>query len=238
MIVPTGLAIPTEDDLLAQGLDFKPLWWAADVPSTWTSWLTSLPAAQRGGEYHHITRRDLLTVNLDDLPGHHGPLLLACYVWGHGPSAPRWRRKVFMDTPSTELAEHLTAARRILKAEGAVAAYQVMSGGGPHRIKNMRASFFTKYLYAADAPGEGACGEALILDQFVALALNDLHQWGLPEKSGWSGDDYGRWLQHAHEAARAWKVRPDAVEMAYFRHGRSINNDRRAKAARAARPRG
>ena len=240
MRVPTALSIPSEADMLAQGCDFRPLWWAADVPGTWITYLSSLPAAQGGDDYRHVTRGDLLAVDLDDLPDTHGLLLLACYVWGHGPSAPRWRRKVFMDTPSAELAEHLSAARAILKAAGAVAAYQAMSSGGPHRIKNMRASFFTKYLYAADAPGDGTCGQALILDQFVALALNDLHQWGLREKSGWSGGDYARWLQHAHEAAAAWQVRPDAVEMAYFQHGRNINNARRAKAraARAARPRG
>lgn len=240
MLVPAALTTRSEADLLAQGCDFKPSWWAADVPDTWTAYLNLLPAAQRGEDYRHISRGDLLNVDLDDLGETHGQLLLACYVWGHGGTAPRWRRKVFMDTPSAELAEHLRAARGILRADGAVAAYQAMSSGGPHRIKNMRASFFTKYLYAADAPGDGACGQALILDQFVALALNDLHQWGLREKSGWSEGDYARWLQHAHAAAASWRVRPDAVEMAYFQHGRNINNARRAKAraARAARPRG
>lgn len=71
--------------------------------------------------------------------------------------------------------------------------------GGPHRTKHMRASFFTKYLYAADAPGDGSPGRALILDQLVAIALNDLHDWGLPEQSGWTPDTYQRWLERRDE---------------------------------------
>ena len=44
---------------------------------------------------------------------------------------------------------------------------------------------FTKYLYAADAPGDGSCGRALILPQFVAISLNDLQGWGVREAGPW-----------------------------------------------------
>ncbi len=98
----------------------------------------------------------------------------------------------------------------------------------------MRASFFSKFLYAADAPGDGSCGRALILDQFVAIALNDLHDWELPETGGWSADTYQRWLDHAHALAQqhilpnGTPTRPDAVEKAYFQHGRSLWRSRRS----------
>lgn len=102
----------------------------------------------------------------------------------------------------------------------------------------MRASFFTKFLYAAGAPGDGSPGRALILDQFVAIALNDLHGWSVDERGGWSPETYGRWLQLAEDVARresertGTAARPDAVEMAYFAHGRTIARMRRADAAR------
>lgn len=97
----------------------------------------------------------------------------------------------------------------------------------------MRASFFTKFLYAADAPGDGSHGRALILDQNVAIALNDLHDWGLPEQSGWSPETYQRWLDLAHDRARkatestGLPVRADAVEIAYFEHGQRLARARR-----------
>ena len=95
----------------------------------------------------------------------------------------------------------------------------------------MRASFFTKFLYAADAPGNGSVGRALILDQFVVIALNDLHGWGLHEKGGWSSDTYQRWIDFAHDQAllrstQGERVRADAVEMAYFNYGRGLARDR------------
>lgn len=48
-----------------------------------------------------------------------------------------------------------------------------MLRGQPNNLKHLGPSFFTKFLYAADAQGSRP-GRALILDQFVAVALKDL----------------------------------------------------------------
>jgi hypothetical protein len=228
---------PTNEEVLAHGFDFRPDWWLPRVEESWGAFLNDLPVAERGRGYHHITRRDLLTISQDRTPGGNGRLLLACYVWGTGDGAWQVGRRalVFRETPPDVLGERLTAARQVLDRQGPPAAYEALDDGGPCRTKNMRASFFTKFLYAADAPGDGSHGRALILDQFVAIALNDLHGWDLPEQSGWSPETYQRWLDLAHDRAgqaserTGSPVRADAVEIAYFKHGQHLAQARRAQ---------
>jgi hypothetical protein len=142
------------------------------------------------------------------------------------------RRRVFRDIAPQVLAERLLAAADLLATEGPELAYAALHDGGPLRLKHMRASFFTKFLYAADGPGDGSCGRALILDQYVAIALNDRHGWGLPEKGGWTPSTYTRWLDHAHALAdertrdTGAPVRPDDVEREYFWHGKRVGRGR------------
>lgn len=225
--------LPTSDDVLAHGFDFRPTWWQSRVDPSWGAFLTDLPTSQQGRGYHHITRRDLLTGSDPTAPNADGRLLLACYVWGTGNGgwlAPR-RARVFRDTSPEVLSARLAQARETLHTDGPIAAYAALHDGGPCRVKHMRASFFTKFLYAADAPGDGSPGRALILDRFVAIALNRIDGWVLPEKGGWSPATYGRWLGLAHDLARAESdrtgalVRADAVEFAYFSYGRAHSQE-------------
>lgn len=239
-------SLPCEDEqaVLTHGFDFRPAWWQrSTVSASWATKLNDLRPAAQGRDYHHVTRSDLLTRHRDGSPDASGSLLLACYVWGTG--AEGWlvgrRARVFRDTPGEILGQRLVEAREILGTHGPAAAYKALHDGGPLRTKWMRASFFTKYLYAASAPGDRTCGPALILDQFVAIGLNDRHGWGLPENGPWSASTYERWLDHAHhEAEQGSKrtgapVRPDAVEMAYFKHGRGIWRSRRPSRRRSRR---
>lgn len=235
MTTSDPLEYPTPAQVLEHGFDFRPAWWQSRVPERDADFLDALPVAQQGRRYHHISRRDLLTAHRGASLDLHRRLLVSCYVWGTGDGgwlAPR-RARVFRDTEPVSLGQHLAAATSILAGEGPAAAYAALSDGGPHRIKHMRASFFTKFLYAADAPGDGEPGRALILDQFVAIALNDRQGWGLPERSGWTPETYQAWLDFAHERAAAESdragtvVRPDAVEMAYFLHGRRLASERK-----------
>ena len=235
-----GVRFPTADELLSHGFDFRPHWWQPRVEPSWGQFLSNLPVAERADGYRHITRRDLLARAHGAVPDGVGPLLLGCYVWGTGTSA--WlvgrRARVFRDTSQRHLDDALSNAREILKARGPMEAYRALHDGGPNRIKHMRASFFTKFLYACDAPGNGDPGRALILDRFVAIALNDLHGWSLPERGGWSPATYGDWLNLAQQVADAESQRTgeacrvDAVEMAYFAHGKALSALRRAKAVR------
>lgn len=235
------LIFEDERGVLTHGFDFRPTWWQRPtVAPSWSRTLDDLPQATRGGDYRHITRANLLTGTGNDTPDGCGSLLLACYVWGTGDQG--WlvgrRAQVFQHSPSEVLGMRLATARQILTSDGPAAAYTALHDGGPLRIKWMRASFFTKYLYAASVPGDGTCGPALILDQFVAIGLNDLHGWGLAENGPWSAITYQGWLDHAHQEACSESqrsgvlVRPDAVEMAYFKHGRAIWRSRRQRSPR------
>jgi hypothetical protein len=234
--------IADERTVLAHGSDLRPAWWQERTPGGWSNFLSALPASSRGRGYHRITRNDLLSRNT--VGGSSSTLLVACYAWGTGDSGflvPR-RARVFRDTPPDELVDHLDAARRLLTAQGPGAAYESLHDGGANRIKHMRASFFTKVLYAADSRPGAQPGGALILDQFVALALKDIDGWAIPSTGGWSPETYDRWLTHARDIAEQQstderQVRVDAVEMAYFEHGRVIARRRRAAMPRPSRRR-
>jgi len=213
---------PSGDGVLSHGFDLRPEWWRMRVPEPWSSFLSELPPSERGRGYHRITRADMFVRGEDNSPHGNGRLLVACYAWGTGSSA--WlvplRARVFRDTAPGVIGTRLSEARRILDAQGPAEAYASLTDGGPNRIKHMRASFFTKFLYAADANSVRSTGRALILDRFVVVALNALHQWGLQERGPWSPETYQRWIEHAErEAAEASRVaRPigsDAVEMSY-----------------------
>lgn len=212
------MQFPTEEQVLAHGFWFRPTWWTPRVPTGWGDFLEQLPARERG--YHAITRADLLaTPTLHGLP----QALLAGYVWGTGGSAflVGRRARVFRDNDPQRVVDALAAVAESLRAGDAAGAYASMLRGRSNYLKYLGPSFFTKFLYAADARPDGGAGRALILDQFVAVTLRVVHAWDIPRNGPWEPSTYERWLDHAHALATA-DVRADAVEMAYFKRGKEI----------------
>jgi hypothetical protein len=208
---------PKGDQVLDQWFRFRPIWWTSRVPQEWTQFLYDLPTEPR--EYRKITRGDLLMAAVRGLP----QALVAGYVWGTGSSAflVGRRARVFRDNDDQRIAERLQSAAATLHRGDTVEAYESMLRGGPNNLKHLGPSFFTKFLYAADAK-DLLPGRALILDQFVAAALKDVDGWDINRTGPWEPTTYGKWLDHAHRLAAAEGVRPDAVEMAYFAHGRGL----------------
>lgn len=209
------MKFPNEDSVLGHGFRFRPIWWTPRVPNGWGSYLNEMPALDRG--YHRINRSDVLDAG--GLP----QALLAGYVWGTGSSAflVGRRARVFRDNDASRIADCLQGAAEELSKGNTVEAYGSMLRGKPYNLKHLGPSFFTKFLYAADAEGAQP-GRALILDQFVAVALKDLDGWDISRSGPWEPNVYEDWLAHAHRIASEEGVRPDAVEMAYFNHGRAI----------------
>ncbi|UJL30431.1 hypothetical protein NWT09_29265 [Mycolicibacterium sp. jd] len=208
----------TEEQVLEHSFWFRPTWWTPRVPAEWGDFLSQLPARERG--YHVITRADLLAV-----PSRHGlpQALLASYVWGTGDSAflVGRRARVFRDNDPDRVVDALVAVAKSLRAGDAVGAYASMLQGQPNYLKHLGPSFFTKFLYAADAGPDGLPGRALILDQFVAVTLRAVDKWDIPRYGPWEPSTYERWLDHAPTLATG-DVRADAVEMAYFKLGKEI----------------
>lgn len=212
------MEFPTDEEVLAHGFWFRPTWWTPRAPAGWGDFLSQLPARERG--YHAITRADLLAA-----PSCHGfpQALLACYVWGTGSSAflVGRRARVFRDNDPQRMVDALGATAESLRAGDTVGAYASMLRGRPNYLKHLGPSFFTKFLYAADAR-DGQPGGALILDQFVAVALKEVDGWDISRNGPWDAATYGKWIDHAHTIAIAEDVRADAVEMAYFKLGKEI----------------
>lgn len=141
--------------------------------------------------------------------------LLAGYVWGTGSSAFLVGR-VFRDNDYRRVDEALHSVAEKVWCGNTVDAYTAMSRDQPHYLKHLGGSFFTKFLYAADARDRRP-GRALVLDQFVAVALK-----AGDDRDIWDPFTYARWIDHAHGIAAAKGARADAVEMAYFNPGRKI----------------
>lgn len=177
--------------------------------------LAELPSLERG--YHRIDRADLLNAPTRGLP----QALLSGYVWGTGGSAflVGRRARVFRDNDETRIADCLQSVTDQLRLGNTTDAYQSMLRGHPNNLKHLGPSFFTKFLYSAGSDGTRP-GDALILDQFVAVALKTIDGWDISRTGPWDPATYERWFDHAHGIAVAEGVRPDAVEMAYFNHGR------------------
>ncbi|WP_395307532.1 hypothetical protein V4U86_19215 [Mycobacterium sp. AMU20-3851] len=209
------LDFPDEATVLDHGFRFRPIWWTSRVPIGWGDFLTQLPASERG--YHHITRADLLAAPEIGLP----QALLAGYVWGTGSSAflVGRRARTFRDNDTARIDESLRLAKDSLQRGETIDAYQAVMRGYPGNLKHLGPSFYTKFLYAADSVN-GAPGRALILDQFVAVALNKIDGWDIGRTGPWSAQTYERWIDHANRIAAANNVRADAVEMAYFEYGK------------------
>ena len=184
------------------------------MSTEWGSFLAELPALDRG--YHRINRTDLLSAPTRGLP----QALVSGYVWGTGSSAflVGRRARVFRDNDETRIADCLRSVADQLCLGNTADAYESMLRGHANNLKHLGPSFFTKFLYAADAESTRP-GRALILDQFVAVALKDTDGWDISRTGPWEPATYERWLEHAHGIAAAEGVRPDAVEMAYFNHG-------------------
>jgi len=209
---------PDGNSVLSQGFPFRPAWWTPRVPAGWGDFLEQLPEQQRG--YHRIARADLLAA-----AANHGlpQALLAGYVWGTGTSAflVGRRARVFRDNDAERVVDSLHSVALTLRSGDAIEAYDSMLRGQSRNLKHLGPSFFTKFLYAADARN-GLPGRALILDRFVAVALNAIHGWGISQNGPWESSTYERWLDHARSIADAEGVRADAVEMAYFTHGQKV----------------
>ena len=175
-------------------------------------------------------------------PRPYGALLLGGYVWGTGDLGFRVGRRaqVFTDarTTANDVATRLAAAVQGMRNNGPGAGYAMLLRYQDSWLRHLGPSFFTKFLYFADADGAtGDVGRALILDQFVAIGLNYLEGWNLDETGPWPVSAYERWLDYAHHAAAepdgpgSDAARADAIEMAVFLLGRRISNVRRGRSA-------
>ncbi len=144
---------------------------------------------------------------------------LALYVyvagWGVGTKA-RGVARVAKPLQDNAVGDKLFDAYGWACAGDPVQAYAAMNHGGCCNVKHLGPAFFTKWLYFCgyNTALLNAWTPPLILDARVARALG----WSA---SGWSADDYQRYLETAEDIRAAWcpSASLHVVEFGLFRAG-------------------
>jgi len=208
--------------VLAQSFGFDPMRWQRLLPDT-DMWPGELDACPIVGRWPRVSRATVLSVG----ERAHEPVgavqtYVAAAVWGNGTGAQGVHRRVrVLGDPTTDVAGSLASAVRTLRSEGPEAAYERLHGHA-NLVKHLGPSFGTKVLYSAGYDRTVGARQPLILDQFVALALNRLvgSMWPTTQ-GGWTTAQYATYLDIAHKWAADWGCSPDVVERVLFSIGKA-----------------
>lgn len=209
--------------MLGQSFPFSPGKWRDQLPGRafWPPELDGLPAPG-AGRWPRVDRRTVFRVGEQAAE----PLgavrtFVAAAVWGTGTRGlGRARRLRVLDHDADETGGHLAAAVRVLSTDGPVMAYQYLHGDGRNLIRHLGPSFGTKFLYFAGYGRFRSGQQPLILDQYVAHALNELCGRSWPAH-GWSTRQYADYLDCAQSWASAWPTSPDVIERVLFSVGKA-----------------
>jgi len=196
--------------------------WQRLLPDT-DMWPGELDACPIVGRWPRVSRATVLSVG----ERAHEPVgavqtYVAAAVWGNGTGAQGVHRRVrVLGDPTTDVAGSLASAVRTLRSEGPEAAYERLHGHA-NLVKHLGPSFGTKVLYSAGYDRTVGARQPLILDQFVALALNRLvgSMWPTTQ-GGWTTAQYATYLDIAHKWAADWGCSPDVVERVLFSIGKA-----------------
>jgi hypothetical protein len=168
--------------------------------------------------YLRINRDDVFRVATSDGAHRLVRAAVAAYVWGVGKSAFLVGRMVRAFTENkNEIEETLDQVDRVLRTEGAVAAYASMLPDQENHLKFVGPAYFTKHLYFTGyhrcVPGP----RPLILDARVARALSSITEFAGIASSSWPADTYRQYLEYCDASG----PEPDKVEAELFLAGRA-----------------
>lgn len=208
--------------VLGQAVPFSPDSWRGQLPlrDMWPTELDALPPGPR--RWPRLDRRTVFRVaeRAAQPPGAIQALVAAA-VWGTGAQGlGRARRLRVFDGDTDQIGIRLAAAVRILNDGGPMKAYEYLHADGRNCVRHLGPSFGTKFLYFAGYDHALGVQRPLILDRYVALALNRLCSVGWPAAS-WSASQYADYLDLAHKWASAWDTSPDVIERVLFSVGKS-----------------
>jgi hypothetical protein len=208
--------------VLGQAVPFSPDSWRDRLPrpDLWPPELDALPPGP--GRWPRLDRRTVFRVaeRAADPPGAMQALVAAA-VWGTGTQGlGRARRLRVLDGDTDQTGIRLAAAVRILNDDGPVKAYEYLHADGRNQVRHLGPSFGTKFLYFTGYDHALGTQQPLILDRYVALALNRLCDAVWPAV-GWSASQYADYLDRAHKWASAWETSPDVIERVLFSVGKS-----------------
>lgn len=195
-------------------------------------WLNRLPDAgmydllgdyaSTGGKWPRISRQTIIdTAPQINTPREAIQFYVMASAWGVGVNQRFVTRRTWVLTRNENVGERLLAGLRIAQQTSAVAAYASFRHGGPNRLVHLGPGFFTKILYFGswdDSPAR----RPLILDQYVAAALNDVAGLGWADTWNWTTSQYEQYLDLAAQWASEWGCQPDVVEKTLFEHGKTL----------------
>lgn len=211
-----------ETYVLGQAVAFNPRQWLDRLPEAW-QWPPVLPNAP-GDSWPTVSRREVFRLAKPTSPTEAVHLYVAACAWGAGLKSRNVARRVRVLRENGEVGEQVLAALALVRGEGAARAYKALHRGGEHRLKHLGPGFFTKLLYFGgyDLPTGGL--RPLILDQYVARALNEQADFGWRLNWQWTAAQYERYLAAAHGWAETWAggTDPDVVERVLFERGKVL----------------
>jgi hypothetical protein len=184
----------------------RPVWIAA-FPAH-KAILTSLPVlldrtAARGAAAHAAQDRSSAE-----------QAFLVSRAWGEGQNGYGTSRATEIFELNPDVPGHLLKAVRVLRDEGALAAYGRLSNEGDCRLENLGPAFGTKFLYFSQP--EGQRPRALIHDAQIAKWFRTRAGTSLGSE-GWSRPTYKKYLRTMHDWASDLDCEPDDLEMCIFR---------------------
>lgn len=208
--------------VLAQSFRFSAEKWRAALPdpALWPSELDHLPETDDGRRL--VDRRTVFRIGERAAePRGAAQTLVAASVWGTGTAAlGRSRRLRIFEQAADTVGDHLASAVEILRSKGPIEAYIYLHGDGKNLIKYLGPSFGTKVLYFCGYGSSPGDRRPLILDQYVAVALNKLCGLSWPQES-FSSSQYDEYLDLAHRWASDWHTSPDVIERVLFSVGKA-----------------
>lgn len=145
---------------------------------------------------------------------------VAVCAWGVGTKGQLVTRRVWVLANNKDAGQRLLAGLHLAQQDSASSAYAAFRHGNA-RLKHLGPGFFSKILYFGswdDSPAE----HPLILDQYVAKALNDVADLGWQPTWNWTVGQYEHYLDLAAQWADEWGTQPDVVEKTLFRHGQTL----------------
>jgi hypothetical protein len=209
--------------LLGQSIPFNPAKWRGQLPSPawWPPELDALPVHDHA-HWPMVDRHTVFHVaERAAEPLGAAQTLVAASVWGSGTGGyARHRTLRVFENDGGEVGDRLAVAAQLLRADGPVRAYAYLHGDGKNLIPHLGPSFGTKVLYFAGYGLSHGDRQPLILDRYVALALNRLCRLDWPAH-GWTTAQYAGYLGLAHSWANAWHTSPDVIERVLFSVGKA-----------------
>jgi hypothetical protein len=214
---------PIRDEWVsAQSFRFSAEKWRAALPdpALWPPELDHLPETDDGRRL--VDRRTVFRIGERAAESRGAAqTLVAASVWGTGTAAlGRSRRLRIFEQAADTVGDHLASAVEILRSKGPIEAYIYLLGDGKNLIKYLGPSFGTKVLYFCGYGSSPGDRRPLILDQYVAVALNKLCGLSWPQES-FSSSQYDEYLDLAHRWASDWHTSPDVIERVLFSVGKA-----------------